>query len=122
MHRSITAALIFIGAAIILLSMAGCAGDMLGASRSEAGRGTGYDTLDLSIGVLPVSGSLNPDQNMYPGLAAAMDRYHFFKSIEPVAAAPGRKFDLLLVCDPPGFAPEIKVRSGYSGKELFRKK
>jgi len=50
-----------------------------------------------------------------------MDRYHFFKSIEPVAAAPNKKFDILLVCEPPGFSPEIKALSGYSGKELFRK-
>jgi len=109
-------------AVVILFTISGCAGDMTGVSRSQAGRGTGFDTLDLTIGVLPTSGSLNPDQNMYPGLASAMDRFQFFKSIEPVAAAPNKKFDILLVCEPPGFAPEIKALSGYSGKELFRKK
>ncbi len=107
---------------VLVFYLFGCAGDMTGMGRSEAGRGTGYATLDLTIGVLPVSGSLNPDQNMHPGLAGALDSYHFFKSIEPVASAPNRKFDLLLVCEPPGFAPEMKVLSGYSGKELFRKK
>jgi hypothetical protein len=107
--------------ALVFCLLTGCAGEMTGMSRSEAGRGTGYATLDLAIGVLPTAGSLNPDQNLYPGLARAMDRYQFFRSIEPVAANPGKKFDLLLVCEPPGFSPEIKVLSGYSGKELFRK-
>ncbi|MDD5169943.1 MAG: caspase family protein [Syntrophales bacterium] len=122
MKKAVPSVVYLILSFVILFTIAGCAGDMMGTSRSQAGRGTGFDTLDLTIGVLPTSGSLNPDQNMYPGLASAMDRYQFFKSIEPVAAAPNKRFDLLLVCEPPGFAPEIKVLSGYSGKELFRKK
>jgi hypothetical protein len=88
-------------------------------TRSEAGRSAGYDTIDLTIGVLPVSGSLNPEQNMFPGLARAMNQYGRFKSIEPAAAHPEKKFDLLLMCGPPGFAPDIKLVSGYTGKELF---
>jgi hypothetical protein len=47
-------------AVITLFTIPGCAGDMTGMSRSEAGRRGGYDTLDLTIGVLAVSGSLNP--------------------------------------------------------------
>jgi len=91
-------------------------------TRMEAGRGTGFDTVDLSVGVLPVSGSLNPDQNMYPGFAGAIDAYGFFKVVEPVASTRDKKYDLLLAADPPGFAPEIRVVSGYSNKLLFKKK
>jgi hypothetical protein len=47
-------------AVITLFTIPGCAGDITGMSRSEAGRRGGYDTLDLTIGVLAVSGSLNP--------------------------------------------------------------
>ncbi|MEI8191986.1 MAG: caspase family protein, partial [candidate division NC10 bacterium] len=78
--------------------------------------------MDISIGVLPVSGSLNPDQNMYPGFAPMLDEAGFFNSIEPVASAKGKKFDLLLQAGPAGFAPEVKVMSGYSGKVLWHGK
>ena len=91
-------------------------------SRMQAGRGTGRDPLDFTVGVLPVSGSLNPDQNMYPGLANAMDRYGLFASVEPAASSRGKKFDILLMAEPPGFAPKIKAVSGYSGKVILERK
>ena len=100
-----------------VLSLYGC---MPLQTRGAAGRGTGYGTLDLSIGVLPVGGSLNPDQNMYPGFAPMLDEQGFFSSIEPVASAGGTQFDLLLQAGPASFVPDVKIMSGYSGKVLWQ--
>ncbi|MCX5795127.1 MAG: caspase family protein [Elusimicrobia bacterium] len=91
-------------------------------TRGAAGVSQGYDALDLTIGVLPIGVSLNQSQNMFPGVAAAMDRYQLFRSIEPSAASPNKKFDLLMIVGEGVFAPEVKVVSGYSNKELFREK
>ncbi len=107
---------------LIMISLiSGCA-EMTGFSRSKARRGIGYDALDLTIGALPVWNSLNPDQNKYPGLTGTLYNYHFYKSIEPMAACSNKKLDLLLICGPPGFSPEIKVLSGILEKSCSRRK